>query len=170
MPFYRFHIDSDGSKHVVEERLKTIVRDKTGLWESFRVAWKARDRAGPAFIGTVQEGSFKLQRDIRYRNSFLPMIWGSIVPAPTGARINVTMCIHPIVALFMVFILGTVVHGGVIHRFASPVSWGELSMVVILIVGGFVPEAVKAKRLISEAVLGSDSNDTEKQALGDNCR
>src|SRR5450432_1343655 len=108
MPFYRFHIDSDGSKHVVGERLKTIARKKPEFWESFRLAGKAPDRVDPPFIGIVQEDSFKLQRAIRYRNSFLPMVRGRIAPTPTGTRINVTMYIHPLVALFMmVFIFGT---------------------------------------------------------------
>jgi hypothetical protein len=46
---------------------------------------------GPPFIGSVQDHSFRIRRDIRYRNSFLPLVWGHIVPTPTGTRVIVTV-------------------------------------------------------------------------------
>ena len=47
MPFYRFHVDVEATPLVVAERLKAIVRDRAGFWESFRMAWQSRDPSAP---------------------------------------------------------------------------------------------------------------------------
>jgi hypothetical protein len=139
---------------MVAARLKSIVREKAAFWESFRMAWRPRDPASPPFIGTVQDDSFRLRRDIRGRNSFLPMVWGRFISTPTGTRVGVTMFIHPLVALFVAFWLGMVGHGALTNRSASSVvAWGMVMFMVALVAGSFFPEAIKAKRLISATVL-----------------
>src|SRR5436190_19553730 len=99
MAIYRFSLDVNVPPQVVAERLRPIVREKR-QFSDFE-AWQSSERATPAFIGTVQDASFRIRRDIRSRNSFLPLIWGRVVPIGTGARVSVTMFIHPLVALFM---------------------------------------------------------------------
>jgi hypothetical protein len=100
--------------------------------------------------------SFELQRAILYRNSFLPIIRGRIVPIEVGTRVNVTMYLHPVVALFMTFWLGAV---GYALRAASSTSRLPLLLMflfgVALTTGGFFPEAFKAKRLLSAALRSS---------------
>ena len=76
MRFYRCHIDTYEAAPVVTEGLRTMVRDKPGFWQYFSKAWRQRDPSSPPFIGRVQGDSFRMQRNIRYRNSFLPLIWG----------------------------------------------------------------------------------------------
>lgn len=156
MPFYRFHIDVDAPPQVVVERLRSIVRDKPTLWESFCNMWPFGDPASVPFIGSVQDESFELRRDIRYRNSFLPMIRGRITPNGVGTRVCVTMLIHPLVAIFMIFWLGMVAFGAISMRSASSIIPGGMFIFgVALTVGAFVPEAIKAKRLICDAVTNS---------------
>jgi hypothetical protein len=149
MPIYCFSLDVNVPPRVVAERLKSIVREKARLSES--MAWPSYDRASPPFIGTVQDDSFRIRRDIRSRNSFLPLIWGRVVPIGIGARVSVTMFIHPLVALFVMLWLGMAANFAV--TLPSPfVPLGMFIFGVALTIGGFFPEAMKAKRLISEAV------------------
>jgi hypothetical protein len=73
-----------------------------------------------------------------------------------GARVYVTMFIHPLVALFMIFWLGIVGYGAVSLPAASSVIPGGMFVFgIALTVGAFIPEAIKAKRLISDAVTNS---------------
>lgn len=152
MPFYRFEIEVNAPPPVVVERLRAIVRGKLSFWESVRQSFPFNQADGAPFIGSVQEDSFKLRRNIRYRNSFLPMIRGTIASYGVGTRISVTMFLHPVVAIFMIFWLGMVTWVAVSRPTASPIPWGMLAFGIALTVGGFIPEAIKAKRLISEAV------------------
>lgn len=153
MPFYRFHIDVDVPPQVVVERLRSIVRDRPTWRESFRRMRPFGNQVTAPFIGSVFDESFKLRRDILYRNSFLPMIWGHIMPNGVGARVSVTMFIHPLVAVFMIFWLGVVAFGAVSARGTSSlIPLGMLIFGIALTVGSFIPEAIKAKRMISDAI------------------
>jgi hypothetical protein len=156
MPFYRFQIDVDAPPQVVAERLKSIVRDKPTFRESLRRVWPFGIPVTAPFIGSVDGASFKLQRDIRYRNSFLPMIRGRIMPNGIGTQVSVTMFLHPLVAIFMIFWLSTVALAAVPTRSAS--SMIPLIMFVVGVampVGGFIPEAIKAQQLIRDAIADS---------------
>ena len=154
MPLYHFHIDTTVPPQTVTERLRCAVRKRLGFREYFRTAWSGRSPDGPPFIGSVQDNSFRIRRVIGYRNSFLPLVWGHIVPTPTGARVIVTMFMHPFSSAFMLFWLGMVGHGALTERSAShTILWGMFIFGIALCTGGFIPEAVKAKRLLSTIVL-----------------
>jgi hypothetical protein len=140
MPIYRFH-----------------VAEKPPLWKSLFAGWGSRDPGCLPFIGTVYEDSFRVRRDIRYRNSFLPMVWGRLESIPSGTRVFVTMFIHPLVALFMVFWLGMVAHWASRSSPGSFIVWGMFAFGIVLTAAGFFPEAIKAKNLITKAVQ-DDSN------------
>jgi hypothetical protein len=69
------------------------------------------------------------------------------------------MFIHPFSALFMAFWLGVVGHGALTDTSASSVAlWSMFLFGVLLIAGCFIPEALKAKRLLREVVIGSNKN------------
>jgi hypothetical protein len=74
------------------------------------------------------------------------------------------MFIHPLVALFMVFWLGTVGYGAFRGLSDSPFVWGMFVFGVALVVGAFVPEAIKAQRLISEAMTNATINSVQRPA------
>ena len=151
VPFYSFNLDVDMPPQAVAERLKSIVGQTPGFLES--MSWRRRDPGGPAFIGTVSDSSFRMRRDIQYRNSFLPLIRGRFGAIGTGTWVSVTMFIHPLVALFVLFWLGMALTFAVSGQTVSPVGWGFFAFGIALTAGGFFPEAMKAKRLISEALL-----------------
>ena len=154
MPLYRFHIDATVPPQTVTERIRCAVRKNGGLGEYFRTTWGGRIPEGPPFIGSVQEYSFRIRRIIRYRNSFRPLVWGNIVPTPTGARIKVTIFMHPFTLAFMLFWLGIVGRGALMDQSTShTILWGMFILGIALCIGGFVPEVAKAKRLLSTIVL-----------------
>jgi hypothetical protein len=152
MPFYRFEIEVNAQPPAVVERLRVIVRGKLSFREAIRQSFPFNRAEGAPFIGLVQDDSFKMQRNIRYRNSFLPMIRGKISSYGVGTRVSVTMFLHPVVVVFMIFWLGMLGSVAASLPTLSPIPWGMLAFGVVLPVGGFIPEAIKAKRLITEAV------------------
>jgi hypothetical protein len=121
--------------------------------------WTFDIPARAPFLGVVQDESFKIRRDIRYRNSFLPILRGRLTAHGLGTRVSVTMALHPLVAIFMGVWLGMVGFG--IFRVPSSHSLIPVGMFlfgVALPLAGFIPEAVKAKRLLSDALAHSMPN------------
>src|SRR6266849_2943210 len=110
MPLYGFSLDVPTSPVVVAERLRAIVGKSPGLWESLRSPLRTKP-SDPPFIGSVKGNSFRLCRNINYRNSFLPQIWGRILSMQNGARVKVVMFMHPLVFMFTLFWLGLVGYG-----------------------------------------------------------
>src|SRR5690348_10885919 len=100
MPLYRFHLDVPVPPRVVVERLRSAVRNRPTWRESFSFKWTQAPEADKPFIGIVRDDSFRVQRKIQGRNSFLPLVWGRLRSTPTGTRVGVTMFLHPIVAIF----------------------------------------------------------------------
>jgi len=145
MPLYWFHIDTTEQPQIVAERIRPLVGEDPGWW---KYLWRSWWRVGPPFIGSVGDNSFRLRRDIHYRNSFLPLIRGHIFPVGTGTRINVTMHLHPVVGLFILFLLAAAAHGA---------AWGLFAFAGALTAAGFFPEALKAQRLLTDALLKTDA-------------
>jgi len=70
------------------------------------------------------------------------------------------MFIHPLVAVFMAFQFGMT--GSAIRTTPSIFGWAFVAFGIGLVLAGFVPEVIKAKRLISAAVLGTTSTERER--------
>jgi len=163
MAYYRFHVDVNVPPAVVAERLRTIAAGKLSIFDS--TSFSHPDPSGPPFKGTVTDSRFKLRRNIFYgRNSFLPIIWGRLVPTFTGTRITVTMFLHPLVAIFMAFWL--IVTGGLNFGPFDPVLGLLLLFGIGLVVFGFFPEAIKARRLIIDAATRGAAATATPQAIG----
>ncbi len=60
------------------------------------------------YIGKIYNNSFKIQRAISYRNSFLPVIKGQIKNDINGCKINVKINLDDFVQVFMIVWLGGV--------------------------------------------------------------
>ena len=96
MPIYSFQLDVRVPPQIVAERLKTVFQPPY----LFRMAWSPLDPSHP-FVGKVRDGSFKIQRDIRGRNTFLPVVRGRMVATTSGTRVEVTMLISLFAAMFL---------------------------------------------------------------------
>jgi hypothetical protein len=162
MPLYWFHFDMAQQPQEVAERIRSVVREAPGWLESFRTIWRLDETSSTPFIGTVGDDCFKIRRDIRYRNSFLPMIWGRIIPIQPGTHVKVVMYLHPVVALFDLIWFGAIGHALLID---SSSRSGLLVMFLFgvgLTVGGFFPEAFKAKRLLSNTLNSGQDEATSR--------
>jgi hypothetical protein len=161
MPFYRFHLDTPLSESTAFERIQGLIRPRRGFreWIAFNIT-RQDNTVGPPFLGKASRGTFRLHRDIRYRNSFLPFVWGRIVPSRGGSRINITMFLHPLVTLFMIVWfsgLGYAVAKLWMHRkeavpHAVLFPIGMILFGVALVLVCFIPEAIKAKRLLESSL------------------
>ena len=106
------------------------------------------------------EERFRVRRDIRYRNSFLPLVWGRIVSGRRGSRVRVTVFMQPLVAAFMAvwfYGLGSVTVSLLEEpdtgpRWAALFPLGLLLFGVVVISIGFFSEAIKARRLLEHAL------------------
>ncbi len=159
VPIYRFNVDVDVPPTVAAQRIRAVVQNAPTFWGSFRMAYRLSYPKGPPFIGTVQDDSFKMRRDIRYRNSFLPTIRGRLISIPTGTRVQVTMFLHPLVAAFMVVWLGFSGHAALVNSSGPPIFlYGMFLFGIVLVAVGFVPEVITAKRLITLALTSASVN------------
>jgi hypothetical protein len=159
MPLYRFQIDSNLTKQVVLQRIRALTREDPGVWQSIKESFAKRRESSVPFIGGVEESDFRLHRDIRYRNSFLPRIRGHVEAIAGGTRIFVTMYLHPLVGVFMLIWLGGVGLGALAVSTAGQagtvptlVPFFMLVFGVALTLGGFYPEAIKARRLLEQGL------------------
>ena len=159
MAFYRFHIDSPLPPDAVRERVEAMTARPVGFLASLRAAFSRRAPESPPFIGTIGRHSFRIWRDIRYRNSFLPVVRGEILAIASGSRLQVTMTLHWLVTLFMLVWFGGVGLALVAGRAGTEggflaVPLGMLLFGVALVSAAFIPEAVRARRLLEQAAAG----------------
>ena len=156
MHLYHFQIQTNLITPAALERVSKLVRDPPGFWQSINEAFDGGLIAAPPFIGRVAGSEFKCQRNIGYRNSFLPRITGRVESCPVGTRIDVKMYLHPATAVFMLIWLGGVAfaaigffsRGEVAGKAFFPVAMFIFGVVLTLV--GFYPEAIKARRLLEQ--------------------
>ena len=159
MPFYRYELVSTLQPETVLRRVGTLVREAPGFLQSVKESFWKRPEDAPPFIGKIEGNAFRMHRNIRYRNSFLPQVRGSVVSTPVGTTLRITMHLHPVAAVFMLVWLGAVATGA-LAAFTSQcesiasalIPAGMLVFGIALTVGGFYPEAFKARRLLEQAV------------------
>jgi hypothetical protein len=151
MPYYRFQLEVNLPPEVVAERIRAVTAGRPkGFFPQLKERW---NNAPNLFWGTVEGTSFSLQRNISYQNSFLPQIKGKVLLGGFGTRLDVTMHLHPAVAVFMLFWLGIVGSVAMPIGYTEPMSLVPLGMLafgLLLPVAAFFPEAFKAKRLITD--------------------
>lgn len=169
MPLYIFSLDVPASPDVVAERLRAVVHEGPGLWESLRSFWLRTNPSGAPFLGSVNGNSFHLRRNITYSNSFLPLIHGCTNSVRNGARVRVVMFMHPLVFLHALFWLGCVGYYAWREFGANSVSsYIPLGMFIFgltLSARGFFTEAAKARCLLSTALFNSAINTVAQPVL-----
>jgi hypothetical protein len=152
VPLYRFQIEVPLPQQRVMERIRSLVRERPKFWQLLGEQLKPRDNTLPPFIGSADDDSFKMLRDIRYRNSFLPLIRGHLLPTPTGTQIIVIMFTHPVVAVFMTFWLGSTGWAAVMNFPRSGIPVVGFLFGAAMMWGGFFYEAAKAKQILTDAL------------------
>jgi len=160
VPFRRFRIATRLSPEEVRARLQTITRKRVGVWEALTRSFRPRP-ADPLFVGYVSPAGFKLHRDIRYGNSFLPLIRGRVRAGTADETVvTITMALPVFTAAFMLawFAGVTFVIAVAIPEFlasGNPIALGALAMLgggVALVWFAFYPEAHKAERILRQVL------------------
>ncbi len=105
--------------------------------------------------GSVRETSFKLRRNIEpgYYNSFLPRIRGRISLTGGGSRLQVTMFVHPLLAVLMavwLLMAGSWALSPIGQGPEILIAWGMVAFGLVVPPVFFFPEAIKARRLLEE--------------------
>ena len=81
-----------------------------------------RDTRQQLFEGTFANGRFEMMRLVRGRNSFRTVMKGLVSQAPTGARLDVRLQLHPVV-------LGAGVFFAVIFGAIAAIATPEIPMI-----------------------------------------
>lgn len=111
----------------------------------------------PYFVGQVAGHSFRLQRIIRYRNHFLPVILGRVTPDVDGSKIDVVLRVRGPVAVVMTACLAAAMVGSVAGVWVQGGQHQGLFALFLLGFGlmltavGFIPETRKAIKLLRDA-------------------
>lgn len=150
LPFDSFTIPSNRSYDEVHRILEREVMPKGSSVMS-------GVQQEPAFKGEVGEDHFKIMRNIRYQNSFLPIISGRIVDNYPGTNIHVRMRAAISVYIFMA-IWFTAVGFGLYFTLREMVMMSFIPMIMLvfgylLMFLGYKFEARKARRIL-EGLFG----------------
>lgn len=103
LPFENYVLTTKLSRDEVFNRLSDNIEPK----KSFRFGLFGSSST-KAYEGEISEYTFRINRIIYYRNSFLPEITGDILSLPGQTQINIKMKLTPLVLIFIIFWLGFV--------------------------------------------------------------
>lgn len=137
----RFIIETKKSK----DEILQIIRDNTYI----RTSVFGFSEGTTYFEGKVCENSFKICRCIQYRNSFLPLIIGTIEANEYGSTINIRMRMAIPVIVFLVIWFTGVLVGCLIVPFAGfpmPTALVPYIMLVFGILLAIIPDKIEAKK------------------------
>jgi hypothetical protein len=140
IPYKKITFQSKLKPSEIVSRLQTVTS------RSFWYKWAPKDKD---FVGSVSEDSFRIHRNIRNRNTYLPVLTGEVLAENEGSQIVVTMSLDPVAILIM---LGLLVF--VLRIVSSP--GGEIGPKILIFVWslilhlgmyamGFSPEVARAE-------------------------
>ena len=137
----RFIIETKKSK----DEILQIIRDNTHI----RTSVFGFSEGNTYFEGKVCENSFKICRCIHYRNSFLPLIIGTIEAHEYGSTINIRMRMAISVIVFLVVWFTGVITACLIFPFVGfpmPAALVPYIMLVFGILLVIIPNKIEAKK------------------------
>lgn len=156
-PYERLKITTKLSPDEAINRLVNVIELQPYL------RWFATDHK--PYEGKVEGHQFQISRVINYRNSFLPMIHGEVLPEMRGSSIRITMRSHGLVIVFMIFWLGAVgfFFLAMLSTFISAAMQGTIgnpsvllapagmfAFGYLLMLGGFKFESIKSKKFFCD--------------------
>ena len=164
LPYHRLVFESQFRKEEIIRRLSAEVARR-------RISFGIFENRREKFEGEVSETGFKINRIIRYRNSFRPVIEGEFSPLVKGVRIDVRLRLHTMVMIFSLLWLGfgLVASGAVIFQFISTGGFATGMFIPIAMWLFYIPlmtiafgvEANKAVKLLSEIFAADAASSTK---------
>jgi len=136
-----FIIETNKSKDEILQIIRDNAYIKTSVFDF--------PKGDKYFEGSVSENSFKICRCIHYRNSFLPLIIGTIEANEYGSTINIRMRMAIPVIVFLVIWFTGVLVGCLIVPFAGfpmPTALVPYIMLVFGILLAIIPNKIEAKK------------------------
>lgn len=157
LPWRRFDIDTHLTPEQCTSALEAIVEPRKRM----RLPWT---RSARDFEGEVNGLEFSIQRIIRYSNSFLPVISGTILQGFGATRVRITMSPNRFVLAVWVFSMtAAATVGGFLlfhgtDRNQPPAAAFASAMLLfgyLVCVIPFAIEAQKARRILTQAFSGT---------------
>ena len=97
-----FTIETKKSKDAILQIIRDNTYIKTSVFDF--------PKGDKYFEGSVSENSFKIFRCIQYRNSFLPLIIGTIETHEYGSAINIRMRMAiPVIVFLVIWLTGVLI-------------------------------------------------------------
>jgi hypothetical protein len=148
------------------QRLSQLVRPRHSFSEAVDAALTWNNTAEAPFVGTITDHRFRIRRPIRYRNSFLPIVFGEVSQQANGSRIDLTLRVSGPVGAFMTLWLAAAFFGagaGVRHWLQTGDVRALLALFLplfgcLLILVGFISERRKALNLLAAALETTPEN------------
>lgn len=105
VPIEKYTIQTNLSEEEVLLRLRKIIGnpDRRFQFSFMGIDLKKHSNASFDYEGTISDNTFKISRVIRYRNSFLPVIKGTVSSFVNKTEIHISMKMHLVVTIFMIF-------------------------------------------------------------------
>lgn len=143
LPFHRFEINSPLDRQAALAAIAAHTEPEK--WYRWRWPSSAND---DRFEGQIGADSFHVRRIIGYRNSFLPVVDGTVHAAGRGSKIEVQMRPFAFVAVFAaVWVAGVSV---ALFTPMWPFGLGMLAFFYAMTMGGFWYEASKQEQTLQE--------------------
>ncbi len=111
IPFTKYYIDVESDEASIKDRLNQHVEN---FWKNGK-AWKK----STIFTGELTEEGFVIRRNIKYQNSFLPVLIGSFEKHGSKTRVRITARMFILTNIFMVVWLACALFGMLVTVFTK---------------------------------------------------
>lgn len=161
LPFEDCSLETKLKGKEIHERLSDLTDTESGFFK-FKSTFKKRSEN--KFEGKITENSFEIRRIIRYKNSFLPNISGTIEEFFIGTNIHIKFRLPIFIIIFMCIWLGGVLLGlTIMFLVKAPYTMIFIPCVMLLFGVGlftipFKIEVRKAKELLKEILEAEEIN------------
>jgi len=162
LPFENYFLESNLSESEIISKLQEQIEPK----KYARFAFLKDKSEYKPYEGSISGSTFKINRLIRYRNAFLPMISGEVKQNGSRSRIHIKMQMMTVAVLFLVFwIFISVFIGTVFILIASDnpgFSFAWIVPIVLLLFGyamaifGFSGESARSKQFLKDLFQGDE--------------
>jgi len=154
IPYSKFRIET----FLSPDEVANVIKQEVGPPESF-LNFTGRCK----YCGTINGRQFKIRKNIAHRNSFLPIIFGTVENSHNGSMVSIVMRPQILSLVFMMFwLLGVVVACILTFIFSEEIDLIQLTPFVMFVFGLSFPallfwsEAPPQKTDLIEMIRGKE--------------
>ncbi len=87
------------------------------------------------YMGEVSNKGFEIRRIIYTRNSFMPIIYGKLIPESPETQVNILITLHPIIIAFSILLCTPLILGFMVLFFGSLINFPDnLGMIPLAVI------------------------------------